>query len=166
MSGLLIRHDLRDPFPGPPRTLARMVEACRCLCAPEITEERFPIRPERYTTAGLELVSFSRRVTTQEVLGAFTAHALQPACIEELLAFGALHAAMSQEHQFVAFGSALKRDDGRAIGSPALSGNHERRVLNVAWGGLESGWSERWMFLVKPLGFVADPRYAEGRPSD
>lgn len=130
------------------RTLAGMIVAGRYdRVHPDITEERFPVRPESFTAEGSKFFHFDRIMTTAEVEAAIRSEGYEPASIERLLAYGASHPEEQRKYPIVALGSSWVDPDGDRS-APYLGGYDRERSVDLHWGDPGDQWDEHCRFLA------------------
>ncbi len=92
------------------------------------------------------LVHLDRIATTDEVLQHLNKLGLEPAEIEELLAFGEKYPDIQREYPIVVLGSVWRSPDGYRF-CPGLYGDSGRRVLRLRW--IDYRWHEDYRFLAR-----------------
>ncbi len=130
------------------RTLADMITAGGYgWVDSDITEKHFPVKPERFTTSGLEIIHFNKWMTTAQVEAELDKRGIRPATIEELLAYGAENPEEQRKHFIIALGSSwVLPDGGRDV--PYLFEDGDGRKLNLLWDRPGYRWRGGALFLV------------------
>lgn len=139
--------------------LADMVAAGRYdWVSLDANEKNFTVKPERFTTEGVEIVDFGRRITTKAILAELERNHLRPATIEELLAYGAAHPDEQLKHPIVALGSSWTNRYGHPC-VPVLGGFDGERGLDLDWGAPDDEWlgGDRFLVGFKPVAADATP---------
>lgn len=132
------------------RNLADMVAAGHYDRAnPEVNERNFTVKPERFTTEGVQAISLGRTMSTAEVLAELDRRGVRSATVEQLLAYGAEHPDEQLKNPIVALGSSLLSPFGYIL-APVLTKGAEGRVLSLPWVGPGPVWFAAHRFLVVP----------------
>ena len=114
---------------------------------PEITKRRFPVNPERFTTAGITLCRFNKVMKTEDVVAEMARGGYEPSTIEPLLALGAENPDWRSKFPIVALGSSQVDPYGyrRVL---YLCGPVGQCRLCLDWDGPEDRWHGYCWFLA------------------
>lgn len=140
------------------RTLADMVAAGRISrVSRSITEKNFPVKPERFTTEGVDLVHYDHLMSTKDVLADLDRRGFRPATIEELLAYA--EQSWHGEDWVFALGSSWigAVDARRHSFFPYLYEDDGVRGISLEWDLPVHRWgpSDRFLAVRKPVASAA-----------
>jgi hypothetical protein len=110
----------------------------------DITAEHFPIAGEGKWEVEYELVHLNRSIRSDDVLAEIKNRGLEPAKIEELLAFGAKYPEIQRQFPIAALGSVTRVYGQRLVS--CLCRGVSKRYLNLYMG--RYSWSAGWRFLA------------------
>ncbi len=86
----------------------------------EMTEKKFPLKGDGVVERTLMLCHFDRMMTSEQVIEANQVGGVEPATIEDLLAFGAMYPEAQRKYPIIALGSSALVRGGRFV--PCLGG--------------------------------------------
>jgi hypothetical protein len=132
-------------------TLADMIRACgldQKNVTPGTTEERFPVRPERFTAEGSRIFCFGCELSTAEARRRMSDQGYEPDPIEKLLAYGKEHPDQQRLYRIIALGSCWVKEPYYSY--PCLYADKIGRRLDYTWEDPESGWGISDAFLASP----------------
>lgn len=109
----------------------------------DIDDKRFSITGEGKWEVEYEIIHLDPSISSQDAVAEIKKRGLEPAKIEELLAFGAKYSELQRKFPIVALGSVAEIEGNRSV---ACLGNDAERILNVSdWVG---GWNAHCRFLT------------------